>query len=160
MQTILALIAILFFGTLALCAFAALFSVVFVGALTLTVYVLPRMLLHTGVFILHASGMALFFSLATLREITGQAARGIAVWEAQPQRQHTAQDTLTIPQIKSWQSACDLLGLPIEGFDRETLAKAYRKAIVQSHPDLGGNAAMASAINVARDLIRQHQGWH
>lgn len=163
MEIILALIAILFFGTLALCAIAAIFAAAYVGALVFTVYLLPRLLLHTGVFTLHAAGTALFFSLAALREITGQAARGVAIWEGQPRWQQTAQERVRAAQntlpIETWHAACALLGLPIDGFDRQALSRAYRKAIITAHPDRGGDPAQATAINVARDLIRRHQGW-
>tara|TARA_R110000868_G_scaffold37198_3_gene131835 strand:- start:360 stop:545 length:186 start_codon:yes stop_codon:yes gene_type:complete len=51
-----------------------------------------------------------------------------------------------------------LLGLT-PGFKQEDLERAYKRAIRAAHPDAGGSAAQAAAVNVARDLIIQEMGW-
>lgn len=51
-----------------------------------------------------------------------------------------------------------LLGLR-PGFSRDELGQAYKQAIRRAHPDAGGSAEDAAAINVARDLLTQANGW-
>lgn len=58
----------------------------------------------------------------------------------------------------AYQLALDLLGLN-EPFDRPTMVKAYRKAIIAVHPDRGGSTEEAQAVNGARDLIVKYKGW-
>ena len=148
---------------LAATALTVVFAAVVVGAALLVIHVLPRLLLHTAILTLRGSCAAIFITLAALRELTGHVARGVAVWDGQPGWQQQAQERFrqeeSVPQIDCWEAACKLLGLPEEGFDSSELSRAYRQAIVTAHPDVGGNPAMAKALNVARDLIRKQQGW-
>lgn len=46
-----------------------------------------------------------------------------------------------------------LLGLPPH-FTRTELDAAYKQAIKKAHPDTGGSAEQAQAVNAARDLLR------
>lgn len=55
--------------------------------------------------------------------------------------------------------ACSLLGLSKGAFNKAELGRAYRNAIRKAHPDAGDNPELATRINCARDLIRQHYGW-
>ncbi len=54
--------------------------------------------------------------------------------------------------------ALRLLGLKPD-CSREELKAAYKRAILKAHPDAGGSAAQAAAVNVARDLIAQEMDW-
>lgn len=133
------------------------------AALLFVRFVLPQLLLTAAALTLRGAAAATIITIAALREMTGHAARGVAVWEAQPHWQQQAQERSrqeqSVPVIHSWEAACILLGLPTEGFAKPELSRAYRQAIVTAHPDVGGNPAVAKALNVARDLIRQQQGW-
>ena len=133
------------------------------AALLFIRFVLPELLLTAAALTLRGVAAATIITIATLREMTGHAARGVAIWEDQPQWQQQAQERVrqeqSVPVIDSWEAACTLLGLPVEGFGKPELSRAYRRAIVTAHPDVGGNPALAKALNVARDLIRQQQGW-
>lgn len=51
-----------------------------------------------------------------------------------------------------------LLGLE-DSFTEAELKAAYRRAIFDAHPDRGGSAEAAHAVNEARDLIRRRRGW-
>tara|TARA_R100000935_G_scaffold58898_1_gene99278 strand:+ start:4985 stop:5500 length:516 start_codon:yes stop_codon:yes gene_type:complete len=90
-------------------------------------------------------------------------ARGLSAFEAEPEWQRRgreeAREDAAIARINGWEPACQLLGLPVEGFTKAQLSRAYRKAMRTAHPDLGGSPARAKAINIARDLIRKQQGW-
>ena len=90
-------------------------------------------------------------------------ARGLSAFEAEPEWQRhgreEAWENAAIARINGWEPACQLLGLPVEGFTKAQLSHAYRKAIRKAHPDLGGSPARAKAINIARDLLRKAQGW-
>jgi hypothetical protein len=57
-------------------------------------------------------------------------------------------------------AACRLLGVPESGeFTSQFLGQRYRALISAAHPDRGGNARRAAAINAARDLIKTRKGW-
>ena len=133
------------------------------AALLFIRFVLPPLLLSAAALSLRGVAAATIITIAALREMTGHAARGVAIWEFQPHWQQQAQERVrqeqSVPVIDSWKAACTLLGLPIEGFGKPALSHAYRQAIVTAHPDVGGNPALAKALNVARDLIRKQQGW-
>ncbi len=90
-------------------------------------------------------------------------ARGLSAFEAEPEWQRRgreeAREDATIARINDWEPACKLLGLPVEGFTKAQLSRAYRTAMRKAHPDLGGSPSCAKAINIARDLIRKQQGW-
>ncbi|GLP88069.1 J domain-containing protein [Tritonibacter mobilis] len=90
-------------------------------------------------------------------------ARGLSAFRAEPEWQRLgreeAREDATIVRINGWVPACKLLGLPVEGFTKAQLSRAYRKAMRKAHPDLGGSPSHAKAINIARDLIRKQLGW-
>lgn len=161
------LIIVLFFALViwAVIIFAAIGILAVLGsaALLFLRFVLPQILLTAAALTLRGAAAATIITIAALRELTGHAARGVAIWEAQPHWQQQAQERVrqeqSVPVIDSWEAACTLLGLPVEGFAKPELSRAYRRAIVTAHPDVGGNQALAKALNVARDLIRQEQGW-
>ncbi len=133
------------------------------AALLFVRFVLPELLLTVAALTLRGAAAATIITIAALREMTGHAARGVALWEGQPHWQQQAQERVrqeqSVPVIDSWEVACTLLGLPEGGFSKPDLSRAYRQAIVKAHPDVGGNPALAKALNIARDLIRQQQGW-
>ena len=54
--------------------------------------------------------------------------------------------------------ALHLLGLS-PGFTREEFNRAYKCAIAKAHPDKGGSHLKAIAVNQARKLIMNHNGW-
>jgi hypothetical protein len=58
----------------------------------------------------------------------------------------------------AYEQALGLLGLA-PGFTQSALKRAYRTAIRIAHPDAGGSAAAAQAINSAYELILQTHGW-
>ena len=163
MEVLLALVAVFLGGMLALYAFALVGSCLIVGSITLIIYVLPRLCLAVLLLTLRGAIATIWIAASTLRKCTGTATRGLTVWEVQPRWQQQAQERtqheLDVPVIDSWEAACTLLGLPAQGFRKSELSRAYRKAIVTAHPDVGGNPARAKAVNIARDLIRQKQGW-
>ena len=145
--------------------FAAIGILTLLGSVALMFirFVLPELLLTAAALTLRGAAAAIVITIAALRELTGHAARGVAIWEDRPHWKQQAQERVrqeqSVPVIDSWESACTLLGLPTEGFAKPELSRAYRQAIVAAHPDVGGNPALAKALNVARDLIRQQQGW-
>lgn len=55
--------------------------------------------------------------------------------------------------------ACYLLRLDPDGFTEKEFKRNYRYAIMVNHPDRGGSDEAATAINIARDVIRQAHGW-
>jgi hypothetical protein len=64
------------------------------------------------------------------------------------------------PRRQAFIAACCLLGVPESGaFTPQFLGVRYRALISAAHPDRGGNAQRAAAINAARDLIKQAKGW-
>lgn len=61
---------------------------------------------------------------------------------------------------KTFQEACALLGLPIDGsFTHTALNAAYRARMQKAHPDRDGDTVLAAQLNTARDLIRKYKGW-
>jgi DnaJ homolog subfamily C member 19 len=48
--------------------------------------------------------------------------------------------------------AAKLLGVE-SGADAETIIAAHKKLIAKVHPDAGGNAELASRVNLARDTL-------
>ncbi|MHC2633953.1 hypothetical protein ACVME5_006636 [Bradyrhizobium liaoningense] len=57
-----------------------------------------------------------------------------------------------------YEDALATLGLN-SGFTLSDLKRAYKLAIRFAHPDAGGSAAAAQAVNAARDLIARRHGW-
>jgi hypothetical protein len=57
-----------------------------------------------------------------------------------------------------YEDALSRLGLA-PGFTLADLKRAYKHAIRLAHPDAGGSAAAAQAVNAARDLIARRHGW-
>jgi hypothetical protein len=57
-----------------------------------------------------------------------------------------------------YEDALSRLGLD-PGFTLADLKRAYKHAIRLVHPDAGGSAAAAQAVNAARDLIARRRGW-
>jgi len=57
-----------------------------------------------------------------------------------------------------YEDALATLGLA-PGFTQLDLKRAYKQAIRLAHPDAGGSAAAAQAVNAARDVIARHHGW-
>lgn len=156
-------IAIFFFGIIAATyVFAFVFAVGFAVAIN-AIWYSPLILLITAKHLSVAMRLLVALIAVTVRDLGKEAARGVATFEAAPQWQREARARAkaeaAIPKIDGWEAACALLGLPREGFDKTELSRAYRAAIVTAHPDLGGNPKLAQAVNVARDLIRDQQGW-
>lgn len=58
----------------------------------------------------------------------------------------------------AYAQALEVLGVT-RGFTREALKCAYRTAIRNAHPDAGGSAQAAQAVNAAYELIRRAHGW-
>lgn len=56
-------------------------------------------------------------------------------------------------------AACLILDLEPGQFTRETFKKTYRRAIMEAHPDRGGDKRLAQYYNFARDVIREVHGW-
>jgi len=64
------------------------------------------------------------------------------------------------PQRAAFIAACRLFGLPETGnFTLNDLTTRYRVLISKAHPDRPGHSGAATAINVARELIKQRKGW-
>ncbi|WP_079365516.1 hypothetical protein [Hydrogenophaga sp. H7] len=64
------------------------------------------------------------------------------------------------PKRLAFAAACRLMGVPESGeFTPQFLNVRYRALISAAHPDRGGNAQRAAAINAARDLIKTRKGW-
>jgi hypothetical protein len=64
------------------------------------------------------------------------------------------------PKRLAFIAACRLMGVPESGeFTPQFLNVRYRALISTAHPDRGGNAQRAAAINAARDLIKARKGW-
>ena len=55
-------------------------------------------------------------------------------------------------------AACELLALAAS-HDEPAFRAAYRRAIMRTHPDLGGSTIAAQQVNAAADLIRRKNGW-
>jgi hypothetical protein len=62
-------------------------------------------------------------------------------------------------EANDYLTACLILDLEPGRFTRETFKKAYRRAIMDAHPDRGGDERLAKGYNFARDVIRQKHGW-
>lgn len=57
-------------------------------------------------------------------------------------------------------AATALFGLAADGsFTNADFKTAYRKRMKEAHPDLSGDAALATNLNEARDLINARKGW-
>lgn len=59
----------------------------------------------------------------------------------------------------SYEQALVILGLQ-EEFTQVGFKKAYRKAMMATHPDRGGTKEQAQKVNEARDLVRHCNNWH
>lgn len=63
-------------------------------------------------------------------------------------------------RIDSFAAACSILKLPEDGsFTKAQLEASFRKLMMQAHPDRGGSAQAAAALNRARDIVCQEKGW-
>lgn len=142
---------------------SAVMGIVFIGGVWAALALLSALIRFGPPLLISAIRAIALYTVLALREMTGHAARGVSIWDGAPHWQQQAQERVrqeqSIPQIDNWEAACKLLGLPIEGFGKPELSRAYRAAIITAHPDVGGNPALAKALNIARDLIRQQQGW-
>jgi hypothetical protein len=58
----------------------------------------------------------------------------------------------------AYAAARALLGLPLS-FSEDELTTAYRRAIRKAHPDTGGTAEAAQAVNAARSTVMRERGW-
>jgi hypothetical protein len=69
------------------------------------------------------------------------------------------QETEPAP-IDGFVAAAALFGLAADGsFTKADFKTAYRKRMKEAHPDLSGDAALATKLNEARDLINARKGW-
>lgn len=164
MDIVLAVLGIAVAGTLALYAFAVIGSCVIVGTLTVVIYILPWLLVQSIILALRGMVAGLYLGIAAIKKLKLPNKRDIAIPQGNPRWQEQARDrartdTQKFARVDGWNAACKLLGLPKAGFTKQELTRAYRKAILAAHPDLGGTHAHAKSINVARDLIRAHKGW-
>lgn len=71
-------------------------------------------------------------------------------------RQKTVPPKLRPPD--PFKAACQLLGLAIP-HDEPAFRVAYRRAIMRTHPDVGGSTIAAQRVNAAAELIRRRNGW-
>ena len=62
-----------------------------------------------------------------------------------------------LPASNSEQQAYEILGIPKRAKNEE-IKRAYRKLIMISHPDKGGNGGRSIQINEAYKLIRLKRG--
>ena len=69
-----------------------------------------------------------------------------------PARPATAA-SYTADEVRAYQT----LGLPI-GADRKAIKDAWKTQMKTAHPDQGGDAGRASALNAARDLLLKRRG--
>ncbi len=162
MELLVGAVILLFGMAAACCVFAFVFAVCLALAIN-TIWYSPLILLLSAKHLLIGMRLLAAVLAITIRDLGKEAARGMTVFEAQPQWQSEARARAkaeaAIPKIDCWEAACTLLGLSLDGFGKTELSRAYRAAIVTAHPDLGGNPQLAQAVNVARDLIRDSQGW-
>ncbi len=69
------------------------------------------------------------------------------------------QETEPAP-VDAFAAATALFGLAADGsFTNADFKTAYRKRMKEAHPDLSGDAALATKLNEARDLINARKGW-
>ena len=59
---------------------------------------------------------------------------------------------LSVPSAMGRGEAAKLLGLSTDA-DTNAVLEAHRRLIAKVHPDAGGNAELASRINLARDTM-------
>lgn len=71
------------------------------------------------------------------------------------------QDTQTeTAPADAFAAAAALFGLAADGsFTNAAFKAAYRARMKEAHPDLSGDAALATKLNEARDLINARKGW-
>lgn len=72
--------------------------------------------------------------------------------------ERTGQDREPPAPRDSYVDALARLGLK-PGFTLDDLKRAYKRAIRIAHPDAGGSAQAAQAVNAARDVIARRHGW-
>ena len=53
---------------------------------------------------------------------------------------------------RSLGEAAALLEIPVDA-DRDTILAAHRRIIARAHPDMGGDASLATKVNAARDTL-------
>jgi hypothetical protein len=76
-------------------------------------------------------------------------------------RDDARQDTQTeTAPTDAFATAAALFGLAADGsFTNAAFKTAYRARMKEAHPDLSGDAALATKLNEARDLINARKGW-
>jgi hypothetical protein len=76
-------------------------------------------------------------------------------------RDDARQDTQTeTAPADAFAAAAALFGLATDGsFTNAAFKAAYRARMKKAHPDLSGDAALATKLNEARDLINARKGW-
>lgn len=72
--------------------------------------------------------------------------------------QERRQREATARTLSDYDMALLLFGLR-EGYTQRDFNKAYRKAMMAAHPDVGGSTEEAQAVNGACDLIKRRNGW-
>ena len=67
----------------------------------------------------------------------------------------SAEGELPVWAAGSLEEAASILGVDLNA-DEATIRNAYRRLIIQLHPDRGGNEYLAAKINSARDTMLNH----
>lgn len=154
-------------------------GVAFVGCLFVLQY-LPYALKPVGYLTMYlglAVSVAVQVIAGSLRRLAALAARVLWLgcefafflaaewWRGAPEPDHSGaawdeaeQSASSPPEREAYEEALALLGLT-PGVTRDALHRAWKQAIRSVHPDRGGAAGDAQAINAARDLIAARHGW-
>ena len=67
-------------------------------------------------------------------------------------------DDMEVDEKDAYEEALNLLGLQ-EGCTQKEFNRAFRSAMAQAHPDKGGTHEQAMALNAARSIVKNHNGW-
>ena len=73
-------------------------------------------------------------------------------------RKKLATQTKELPSPSCYEDAIAIFGLE-DDFSERTFRKIFRKRMMGVHPDRGGCAQSALAVNQARDIINDYKGW-
>lgn len=88
----------------------------------------------------------------------GAARREEKAYEPEPGVFEEEPVVATVEMPRSWGDALKFLGLSDTVFvDPDVAKKAYRRAAMKNHPDVGGNEELMKAINVAYSILSR--GW-
>lgn len=122
-----------------------------------------RLLFHGGkllAWIARAVLRGLYLSLLFLFYLAAEWRRGSQeeASAADEEPSHAAPDGDATPAADAYDQALALLGLA-PGFTQAALKRAYLAAIRKAHPDAGGTAHAAQAVNSAYELILRAHGW-